>query len=81
MTEYYEHLHKKSVFDNKTFCKTVKPTLLDKVYARDRVHLIEKGETVKDGLEKANIFKIFLSNIVKSLQISKNKGRLRTFYR
>lgn len=56
MTEYYEHLNKKSVFDNKTFCKTVKPTLLDKVYARDRVHLIEKGETVKDRIRKGKHF-------------------------
>lgn len=63
MKEYYEHLNKKSVFDNKTFCKTVKPTLLDKVCARDRVHLIEKGETVKDGLERQTFLK-FSSQIL-----------------
>ena len=55
---------KKKLFDNKTFWKTVKPKLLDKTCARNRIHLIEKK------------FKNFFSNTVKSLQIFKKTAQL-----
>ena len=57
-------LNEKNLFDNKTFWKTVKPKLLDKTCARNRIPLIEKK------------IKNFFSNTVKSLQIFKKTAQL-----
>ena len=43
---HFSHSDERSVIDNKIFRKAVKPALSDKVCARDRIHLIEKGEIV-----------------------------------
>ena len=67
---YYENLDERKVFDNKLFWKTVKPSLSEKFNARERISLIENGEIVKTEKETAEVFNIFLGNIVKNLNIS-----------
>ena len=46
---------KKDILDNKLFCKTIQPSLSDKVMTGDRINLSEKGNSVKTELETAEI--------------------------
>ena len=61
--EYYQNLNEKSVIDNKSFWKTVKPFLSDKTHGNDKIHLIENDELLKTDLETADVFNEFFSNI------------------
>ena len=67
--EYYQNLNEKSVIDNKSFWKTVKPFLSDKTHRNDKIHLIENDELLKTDLETAEVFNEFFSNIVQNLNI------------
>ena len=58
----------KKFFDNKLFCKTIKPSLPDRLAARDRIHLTEKDEIVKSELEAAETI-VFLQ--ISNLKILK----------
>ena len=60
--EYYQNLNEKSVIDNKSFWKTVKPFLSDKTHGNDKIHLIENDELLKTDLETAEVFNEFFSN-------------------
>ena len=53
------------------FWKTIKLLLFDKVIARDRINLSEKGKLVKTELETAEVLSKFFSNIFNNLEISK----------
>ena len=44
--KYFANLNEKDILDNRLFWKTIKPALSDKVMARDRANLSEKGESV-----------------------------------
>ena len=40
--DYYEKLKEKDVNDNKTFWKTVKPFLSDKIVSKEQITLLER---------------------------------------
>ena len=69
--KYFAKLNEKDILDNKLFWKTIKLSLSDKVRARERINLSEKGELVKTELETAEVLNKFFSNIVNNLEISK----------
>ena len=66
--KYFANLNEKDIHDNKHFWKTIKPALSDKVMTRDGINLLEKGESVKTELEKAEVLNKFFSNIVNNLE-------------
>ena len=66
---YYENLDERKFSDSKLFWKTVKPSLSQKFYARERIGLTENRELVKTEKETAEVFKNFFGNIVKNLNI------------
>ena len=60
--------------DNKLFWKTIKPSLSDKLVAKDRIHLTEKDEIVEIELETAETLSRFFENVINNLKISKYAG-------
>ena len=57
--------------DNKLFWKTIKPSFSDKIVTRDRMHLTENGEVVKNELETAEALNNFSGNVIKNQMIPK----------
>ena len=55
--------------DNKTFWKTIKPFLSDKIVSTERITLIDNGEVVVTEPDPANVLNIFFSNAVANLKI------------
>ena len=66
----YENLDARKVSDDKLFWKTVKPSLSEKINARERISLSENGKIVKTGKGTAEVFNSFFGNIVKNFNIS-----------
>ena len=66
---YYSSLDAKSVTDNKTFWRTVKPFLSDKTPFNAKITLIEDGEVISSDNEIANVLNTFFSNIVSNLNL------------
>ena len=66
----YGNLDARKVSDNKLFWKTVKPSLSEKINARERISLNENGKIVKTGKDTAEVFNNFFGNIVKNFNIS-----------
>ena len=64
---YYSNLEEKQVAENKTFWKTIKLFLSNKIVSREKLTLIEKDEI---DINTAQILNIFISNIVNNLEIS-----------
>ena len=61
MTKYcYRNLDIKKETGNKTFCKTIKPFLSDKIVSTERITLIDNGEVVPTEQDTANVLKYFL---------------------
>ena len=46
--EYFGNLNKKNVCDNKTFWKTVKFFLLDKIVSKEQITLVENNEIISE---------------------------------
>ena len=68
---YYSSLDGKKVTDNKTFCKTIKPFLSDKIVSTEKLTLIEDDEIVESDINTVlQILNTFFSNIVSNLKIS-----------
>ena len=67
---YYSKLDEKKVTDNKTFWKTIKPFLSDKILSREKVTLIEEDEIIEGDLNTTQILNTFFSNIVSDLKIA-----------
>ena len=67
---YYSNLDEKKVTDNKTFWKTIKPFLSDKIVSRGKLTLIEEDEIVEADINIAHILNTFFSNIVSNLKIA-----------
>ena len=67
--EYYHILDIKNITDNKTFLKTVKPFLLDKVTSTQKVTLIDNDKIVKSDDNTTRDLNTFFSNIVSDLKI------------
>ena len=68
---YYENLDERNLIDNKLFWKTIKPSFSDKIVTRDRMHLTENGEVVKNELETAEALNNFSGNVIKNQMIPK----------
>ena len=64
--DYYSNL---DITDNKTFWKTVKPFLSDKIVSTERITLIDNGEVVATEQDTSNVLNTFFSNIVANLKI------------
>ena len=62
-------MDKKDIVDQKLFWKTVKPSLPDIVFVRDKINLSQNDKL--SGFETAEVLNIFFSNI-KNLEISKS---------
>ena len=56
---YYSNLDEKNVTDNKTFRKTIKPFLSDKIVSREKITLIEEDEIVGSDGNTAQILSTF----------------------
>ena len=67
--DYYSNLDIKNVTDNKTFSKTIKPFLSDKILSTERITLINNGEVVTVEQDTANVLKTFFSNVVTNCNI------------
>ena len=67
---YYSNLDEKKVTDNKTFWKTIKPFLSNKIMSREKVTLIEEDEIVEGDINTAQILNTSFSNIVSNLKIA-----------
>ena len=66
---YYDSLNEKDVSDNKTFWKTVKPFLWDKIVSKEQILLVENEEIISEDSKIAESLNSFFSNIVKNLKI------------
>ena len=66
--DYYSNLDIKKVTDNKTFWKTIKPFLSDKIMSTERITLIDNGEVVANEQDTANVLNTFFSHIVTNLK-------------
>ena len=67
---YYSNLDEKKVTDNKTFWKTIKPFLSDKIVSRAKLTLIEEDEIIESDINTTQILNTFFSNIVSNLKIA-----------
>ena len=68
--EYFSDLDVKITTDNKTFWKTAKPFLSDKVTtSSQKITLIENNKIVKNDNDTARVLNTFFSNIVCDLKI------------
>ena len=67
--EYYSNLDVKNITDNKTFWKTVKRLLSDKVTSTQKITPIENDKIVKNDNDTARVLNTFFSNIVRDLKI------------
>ena len=65
----YDSLNEKGVSDNKTFSKTVKPFLWDKVVSKEQILLVESEEIISEDSKIAESPNSFFSNIAKNLKI------------
>ena len=68
-TQTYEILKsqlmmEKNIDDNKTFWKTIKPLLSDKVRSTNKITLIDKEEIVVGDYNTAKVLSAFYSNIL-----------------
>ena len=72
--EYYSNLDVKNITDNKTFWKTVKPFLSDKVISTEKITLIENDTIVKIDNDTIRALNTFFSNIVRDLKIPDYKN-------
>ena len=68
--DYYNSLNEKDVSDNKTFWKTVKPFLSDKIVSKEQILLVENDEIISEDSKIAESLNSFFSNIVKNLKIA-----------
>ena len=66
---YYNILNEKDVSDNKTFWKTVKPFLSDKIVSKEQILLVENDEIISEDSKIAELVNSFFSNILKNLKI------------
>ena len=84
---FFSNINASDTTDNKTFWKTVKPFLTDKIKTKSKIMLIEKKIVSQGGQEEivsekiitedqatAEAFSKFFNNIVPNLKISTNQS-------
>ena len=57
--EYFGNLNEKNVCDNKTFWKTVKFFLLDKIVSKEQITLVENNEIISEDSAVAQTLNSF----------------------
>ena len=62
--KYCSSLDVKNINDNKTFWKTLKPFLLDKIIFTQKATVIDNDKIVKDDEDTVRVVNTFFSNIV-----------------
>ena len=67
--EYFGNLNEKNVCDNKTFWKTVKPFLSDKIVSKEQMTLVENNEIISEDNDVAQTLNSVFLNIVTNLKI------------
>ena len=65
----YNSLNEKHVKDNKTFWKTVKPFLSDKMVSKEQILLVENDEIFSGDIKIAESLNSFFSNVLENLKI------------
>ena len=68
-SDYFGNLNEKNISDNKTFWKTIKPFLSDKITSTQKTTLIDKEEIIIGDNNTAEVLNTFLSSIVSNLKI------------
>ena len=68
-SKYFGDLNEKKISDNKTFCKTIKPFLLDKVTSTQKISFIDREEIIMGNDNTTEILNTFFFNIVSNLKI------------
>ena len=71
--DYYNSLNEKDVSDSKTYWKTVKPFLSDKIVSKEQILLGENDEIISEDSKVAESLNYFFSNIVKNLKTPEYK--------
>ena len=66
-SEYFGNINEKKISDNKTFWKTIKPFLLDKITSTQKITLTEKEEIIMGDENTAEVLNTFFSNIESKL--------------
>ena len=69
-SDYFGNLNEKNINDNKTFWKTIKPFLSDKVRLANKMTLIDNEEIIMGDYNTAKVLNTFFSNIVSNLNIA-----------
>ena len=70
-SDYFGNLNEKNINDNKTFWKTIKPFLYDKVRSTNKMTVIDKEEIIVGEYNTAaKVLNTFFSNIVSNLNIA-----------
>ena len=59
---HYSNLDEKKITDDKTFWKTIKPFLSNKIVSREKVTLIEEDEILESDINTAQILNTFFFN-------------------
>ena len=67
--EYFGNSNEKNVCDKKTFWKTLKPFLLDKIVSKEQITLVKNKEITSEDSDVAQTLNSFFSNIVTNLKI------------
>ena len=67
--EYFGNLNEKNVCDNKTFWKTVKPFISDKIASKEQITLVLNNEIISRDSDVVQILNSFFSSIVTRLKI------------
>ena len=68
-SEYFGKLNQKKISDNKTFWKTIKPFLSDKITSTQKITLIDNEKIIMGDNNNAEVLNTFFPNIVSNLKI------------
>ena len=68
-SDYFGNLNENNINDNKTFGKTIKPFLLDKVTSTNKLTLIDKKDIFLGDCDTAKVLTTFFSNILSGLNV------------
>ena len=66
---HFGNLNEKNISDNKTFWKTIKPFLSEKITSTQKITLIDKEEIIIGDNNTAEVLNTFFSSIVSNLKI------------
>ena len=68
-SDYFGNVNEKNISNNKTFWKTIKPFLSDKITSTQKITLIDKEEIIIGDNNTEEVLNTFFSSIVSKLKI------------